>query len=180
MTWVFHALRRGFRLIMSAILVVGCAAASMGGAHAEAAEKTRVMMLTDIGSDPDAMESMVRFLLYTNEFDVEGLLAVTSRHLRDAVHPEQIAMRVRAYGEVLPNLRAHAKGYPEEKFLRDRIKSGRPEFGMAGVGRGKDSEASEWIVAAVDKPDPRPVWSSLWGGAVDLAQALWKGFCCRK
>ena len=174
MMWVFHALWRGLRLTMSAMLVASCAAANMGVAHAEAAEKTRVMILTDIGSDPDDMESMVRFLLYTNEFDVEGLLVVTSRHLRDSVHPEQIATRVAAYGQVLPNLRAHAKGYPDEKFLRDRIKSGRPEFGMAGVGRGKDSEASEWIIAVVDKPDPRPVWFGLWGGAVDLAQALWK------
>ncbi len=45
---------------------------------------------------------------------------------------------------------------------------------MAGVGDGKDTEASEWIIKTVDAPDPRPVWITAWGGAADLAQALWK------
>jgi hypothetical protein len=142
-------------------------------AQAPAAPKNRVMMLTDIGGDPDDQESMVRFLLYANEFDVEGLLAVSSRHLRTGVQPEQIRARVAAYGQVLPNLRAQSRDYPDTQFLMDRIKAGSSAFGMAGVGEGKDTDASRWIITVVDKPDPRPVYLSLWGGAVDLAQALW-------
>jgi len=57
--------------------------------------------------------------------------------------------------------------------LLKRIHPGRPEYGMNGVGAGKETEASRAIVAAVDRPDPRPVWLTLWGGATDLAQALW-------
>src|ERR1700724_3451423 len=60
-------------------------------------ERPRVIVLTDIGNEADDSESMVRFLLYSNEFDVEGLLAVTSAWLRSAVHPELIEERVRAY-----------------------------------------------------------------------------------
>ncbi|HVJ00018.1 MAG TPA: nucleoside hydrolase-like domain-containing protein [Sphingomonas sp.] len=143
-------------------------------AEAAPSPRSRVIVLTDIGSDPDDMESMVRFLLYSNEWDVEGLVAATSRHLKDSVHPEQILTRIDAYEKVLPNLRAQAKNYPSAQYLRDRVKSGRPEWGMKGVGEGKDTEASEWIIRTVDKPDPRPVWITIWGGAVDLAQALWK------
>jgi hypothetical protein len=44
---------------------------------------------------------------------------------------------------------------------------------MAGVGEGKSSEGSRQIVEVVDRPDPRPVWVSIWGGANCLAQALW-------
>ena len=138
-----------------------------------ASAKPRVIVLTDVGSDPDDMESMVRFLLYTNEFAVEALVPSTSRHLKDSVHPEQILKRIDAYEAVLPNLRAHAKGWPSAADLRARVRPGRPEYGMAGVGAGKDTEGSRSIVAALDSPDPRPVWICVWGGAVDLAQALW-------
>lgn len=136
--------------------------------------RPRVIVLTDVGSDPDDMESMIRFLLYTNDFDVEGLVPSTSRHLKSSVHPEQITMRIEAYRKVLANLRAHDPRYPDADFLLARVKPGRPEFGMAGVGEGKDTAASEWIIRTVDAPDPRPVWITIWGGAVDLAQALHK------
>lgn len=135
--------------------------------------KSRVIVLTDIGGDPDDQESMVRFLLYANEFDVEGLVASSSRHLRTGVQPQQIVQRVQAYGQVLPNLRVHAEGYPDTQYLLDRIKAGSSEFGMEGVGEGKDTDASRWIIQTVDAPDPRPVYVLAWGGAVDLAQALW-------
>ena len=45
---------------------------------------------------------------------------------------------------------------------------------MESVGDGKDTEASEWIIRVVDRPDPRPVWVVIWGGSADLAQALWR------
>ncbi|WP_088182894.1 DUF1593 domain-containing protein [Sphingobium sp. Z007] len=136
--------------------------------------RSRVIVLTDVGSDPDDMESMVRFLLYANAFDIEALVPSTSRHLKDSVHPEQILRRIDAYAQVLPNLKVHADGWPSADALRAAVKPGRPEYGMAGVGAGKDTAGSEAIIAAVDKPDARPVWITIWGGAVDLAQALWK------
>src|SRR5262245_57098939 len=135
--------------------------------------KPRVLVLTDIGNEPDDSESMVRFLLYSNELDIEGLLATTSTWQRAVVHPEMIEERVRAYGRALPNLRSHAAGYPEMQSLLSLIKSGRPEYGMSGVGAGKDTDASRLIVAAADRADPRPLWLTLWGGSADLAQALW-------
>jgi hypothetical protein len=132
------------------------------------------MVLTDIGNEPDDSMSMIRFLLYANEFDVEGLVATTSIWQPNMVQPQLIRERVEAYGQVRNNLLVHAPGYPEATDLLARIKSGRAEYGLAGVGEGKDTEASEWILSVVDKPDPRPVWVTIWGGAVDLAQALWK------
>ncbi|MFD2137320.1 DUF1593 domain-containing protein [Novosphingobium resinovorum] len=159
-------------LAAAALGLPGLAKAAPVSRVAEAG-KPRVIVLTDIGSDPDDMESMVRFLLYTNEFEVEALVPSTSRHLQDSVHPEQILKRIDAYEQVLPNLRAHAQGWPSAAQLRARVRPGRPEYGMLGVGAGKDTEGSRAIVAALDKADPRPVWICVWGGAVDLAQALW-------
>lgn len=46
-------------------------------------QKLRVLVLTDIENEPDDAESLVRFLLYSNMFDVEGLVATTSCWQRD-------------------------------------------------------------------------------------------------
>ena len=40
---------------------------------AVAAEKPRVLVLTDIDNEPDDAMSMVRFLVYANHWDTEGL-----------------------------------------------------------------------------------------------------------
>ena len=45
----------------------------------ETLAKPRVIVLTDITNEPDDEQSMVLFLCYTNEFNVEGLVATTSR-----------------------------------------------------------------------------------------------------
>ncbi|MHC4511274.1 MAG: nucleoside hydrolase-like domain-containing protein [Planctomycetota bacterium] len=139
----------------------------------EPLRKPRVIVLTDITNEPDDEQSMVRFLLYSNEYDVEGLIATTSVWLRDKVRPENIRERIEAYDKVRENLSKHAQGYPIGQHLLSVTKAGPPEFGMAGVGPGKSSEGSRHIMEVVDKQDERPVWVSVWGGPNCLAQALW-------
>lgn len=139
-----------------------------------ATQKHRVLILTDIENEPDDTQSMVRFLTYSNQWDVEGLVATTSIHQQKRIAPEKIKQLINAYGKVRNNLLLHEKGYPETEYLLSITKSSFPEFGMNAVGRGKDSEGSEWIIKVVDKKDDRPVWIPVWGGANCLAQALWK------
>jgi hypothetical protein len=136
-------------------------------------DKPRVIVLTDITNEPDDEESMVRFLVYSNEYDVEGLIATTSVWLRDKVRPGNIRERIEAYGKVRGNLLKHAPGYPIAEHLLSVTKAGRPDFGMEGVGPAKDSEGSRHIIDVIDRPDERPVWISIWGGPNCLAQALW-------
>ena len=163
------------RSVMALLIVPGLLGPTAWAAKAEfvTTEKQRVIVLTDISNEPDDEESLVRFLVYSSEYDVEGLIATTSVWLRDTVRPERIQERVMAYGQVRDNLLKHAPGYPPQEHLLRVIKSGRPEFGMLGVGEGKSSEGSRHIIEVVDKPDPRPVWVCIWGGANCLAQALW-------
>src|SRR5688572_32330992 len=40
-----------------------------------AADRLRVMVETDAGGDPDDEQSLVRLLLYANEWDIEGIIA---------------------------------------------------------------------------------------------------------
>ena len=49
--------------------------------------KERVFVLTDIENEPDDAMSMVRFLTYANQFDIEGLVATTSIHQKNHVAP---------------------------------------------------------------------------------------------
>ncbi|MDX1641793.1 MAG: DUF1593 domain-containing protein, partial [Balneolaceae bacterium] len=137
-------------------------------------EKPRVIFLTDIEADPDDSQSLVRLLLYSNEIDIEGIIATTSTHQRDRVVPKTLHRIIESYGKVQPNLVKHKEGFPSEEELHDLVKQGLPVYGMEGVGEGRDSEGSEWIIEALEKDDPRPLWISVWGGPNTLAQALWK------
>lgn len=135
--------------------------------------RPRLLVMTDISNEPDDEESLVRLLVYSNEFEIEGLIATTSVWLRDAVRPELIERSVDAFAAVRENLMQHAAGYPKAEDLRAKVKASCPVFGMVGVGDGKDTEGSRWIVQAADRADPRPLWIAAWGGTNCLAQALW-------
>ena len=133
----------------------------------------RVVVLTDITNEPDDEQSMVRLLVYSNEFDIEGLIATTSTWLREKPQPEKIQKLVEAYGNVRANLLKHAGGFPEGETLLQAIKVGQPGFGMEFVGDGKATAGSDHLIKVVDREDdPRPVWVCVWGGANTLAQAL--------
>ena len=139
-----------------------------------AAEKPRVFVLTDIENEPDDAMSMVRFLVYANQWDTEGLVATTSIHQQDKVAPERIREIVRAYGQVRDNLEKHERGFPTAEQLLAVVSEGRRDFGMKAVGLGMDSPGSDLLIRAADHDDPRPLWVPIWGGPNVLAQALWK------
>ncbi len=135
--------------------------------------KPRIIVLTDISNEPDDEESMVRFLVYANEYDVEGLIATTSVWLRDTTRLDLIRRQIDAYEQVRDNLSVHAGGFPAAEDLKKVATTGQPGFGMDAVGFGKSTPGSRLIIQAVDKPDDRPIWVTAWGGSNTLAQALW-------
>ncbi len=139
-----------------------------------ASDKLRVVVLTDIENEPDDAMSMVRFLTYTNQWDVEGLIATTSVHQRNKTAAWRIREIVEAYGKVRDNLEKHEPGFPTAEYLFSVIKEGRADYGMTAVGQGMDSPGSDLIINVIDRNDPRPVWVLAWGGPNCLAQALWK------
>ena len=136
------------------------------------AGKPRVAVLSDMGNEPDDQMSFVRLLLYSNELDLEALIATTSTWQKTKVQPETMRKIVAAYGEVRANLLKHAAGWPEAAKLETLVTSGQLAYGMAAVGPDKMSPGAEAIIRAADKSDPRPLWITLWGGANTLAQAL--------
>ncbi|WPU92330.1 DUF1593 domain-containing protein [Mucilaginibacter sabulilitoris] len=143
-------------------------------ALSQTSHKLRVLVLTDIEADPDDSQSMIRFLTYSNQWDIEGLIATTSIHQKTRVAPETVREILNAYKKVQPNLLKHEKGYPTFEYLSAKVKKGLPVYGMEGVGKNHDSEGSEWIIKTLEQHDARPVWICAWGGTNCLAQALWK------
>ncbi|TWU38314.1 DUF1593 domain-containing protein [Novipirellula artificiosorum] len=137
------------------------------------AAKPRLVVMTDIGGDPDDEQSIVRFLLYACDLDVEGLCTGFGHGHYKVTHPELLHKAVDAYGQVLPNLLQHREDFPSHDQLKKLIKDG-SNGDPHTVGPGRDSEASEWIIRVLDRDDPRPVWFSIWGGPRELAQAIWK------
>lgn len=144
-----------------------------------AADRPRLCVLTDIGGDPDDQQSMVRLMVYANEFEIEGLIASASGtpgELKQALtQPDLIRTIVAAYGQVRPNLLRHVEGWPTAEQLTGCIKSGNPQRGREHIGEGHDTEGSRWLIERTEAGTPeRPLNITIWGGQTDLAQALWR------
>lgn len=144
------------------------------------AGKERVIVLADMGHDPDEEQQMVHMLVCSNEFEIEGLIAVTGQFFRknppaDGVkdlRPHLFHRLIDAYESVTPNLRVHARGWPAADDLRRVVARGQEGNGVADTGPGKGSAGSDRIIAAVMKGDARPVHLVVNSGANTLAQAL--------
>ncbi|CAI7564262.1 unnamed protein product [Penicillium bialowiezense] len=163
-----------FAFIAVLTILVDTAVAHSGSeCHLQTAKKPRIFLLSDIDNEPDDAQSLVRLLLYSNEFRIEGLVATTSFWLNDTTRPDHMENIVLGYKESLDNLKIHASGWPEPDDLLSLIKSGSSLYGMDGVGEGHDSEGSDLLIDAVDSSE-EPLWIPVWGGANTLAQALWK------
>jgi hypothetical protein len=143
------------------------------------ADRPRLCVLTDIGGDPDDMQSLVRLMVYLNEFEMEGFIASASGvpgQLKEPITRQDLILQVvRAYGEVRSNLAHHAAGWPTEEQLVGQIKVGNSNRGRDHIGSRHDTEASRWLVERIDSGTAaRPLNIAIWGGQTDLAQALWR------
>jgi hypothetical protein len=176
--------RRGNARARRALVRVGACLIAVFATDARAAEppaasqpdpyvaRPRVVVMTDIANEPDDQMSLVRFLVYSNGFDVEGLVATTSTWMKRAVRPDVILTVLDAYEKVQPSLLKHAAGFPTAAALRAVVVPGQPGYGMEAVGPGGSSPGSELVARAAARDDPRPLWVLGWGGTNTLAQAL--------
>ncbi len=65
--------------------------------------KQRIILLTDIENELDDTQSMVRFLIYSNQWEIEVLVATTSVHQRDKASAWRILEISEAYAKVREN-----------------------------------------------------------------------------
>ena len=97
-----------------------------------AAQNARVRMIveTDAGGDPDDEQSLVRLLVYANEFDIEGLIA-NRAVAREGENKNQVRdglgivrAMVFAYGACYGKLVLHDPRYPKPEALIARTVAG--------------------------------------------------------
>ncbi len=135
------------------------------------AEKPRVIATSDGEIDDEC--SMVRFLLYANEWDIEGIVTSSSQYHWQGhrwAGDDWIDPYLNAYQKVYPNLVKHDSQYPTPEYLQARTFLG-------NVKAEGDMEAStpgsqHIVKVLLDETDDRPIWLQAWGGPNTIARAL--------
>jgi hypothetical protein len=122
--------------------------------------------------------SMIRFLLYANEWDIKGLIYSSSKHhwKGDAEHPGKnwhnttwIEEQIDKYAQVYPNLKKHDLDYPAPDYLKSQVFVG--NIALEGDMR-EETPGSNRIAEVLLDDDPSPVWLQAWGGGNTIARAL--------
>jgi hypothetical protein len=142
-------------------------------AQAAMPPRLRLIVETDAGGDPDDEQSLVRFLLYANEWDVEGIIANRPKARdRENLNPVRdglgiVRRQLDAYGQVHENLLLHDQRYPTKAQL----------WKVTVPGYDNVQDGVDLVLRAVDKKDERPVWFLNWGtdkesGESSLKRAL--------
>lgn len=159
------------RMIRFLLLLLCCSTSATTFAKTAKIEKTRVIVTSDGEIDDEC--SIVRFLLYANEWDIEGIVTSSSQYHWQGhkwAGDDWVNPYLDAYEKVYPNLLKHDSNYPTPAYLRERTVLGnvKAEGEMEEVTPG-----SELIVKVLlDETDSRPVWIQAWGGTNTIARAL--------
>jgi hypothetical protein len=147
------------RIRCNVLIGLLCLSPVVANSAESSVQRLRLIIETDAGGDPDDEQSLVRFLLYTNEWDVEGIIANRSRaREKENLNTERTGLGivqrlVRAYGECHANLVLHDSGYPAPELLLQHTVAGYEDT----------DDGVKLIIAAVDAEDRRPVWFLNWG-----------------
>lgn len=177
------------------LLAICCLPAQVAGG--QPLSKPRIVITAD--PELDDNNSLIRFLLYSNEVEVEGLIyassgfhwkgdgkgtkwSVPNREYnrfgldtcpcpswRWSEDERFIHDVVDAYEKAYPNLKTHAAGYPAPAELQSKIRYGNIEF---DGDISKDSPGSDLIKALILDNKPGPLFITAWGGQSTIARAL--------
>lgn len=180
------------KIILSILLIFGCCTSATYSQ--ENLEKHRTIVTTD--GEIDDVDTFIRYLMYTNEFDAEGLVYSSSMwHWKGdgkgTKFTSEMEMTRNIYGEDLtdlrwpgtswiqellaeykkvhPNLLLHDKNYPSAEELLELVKVGNIDFEGAMDQR---TEGSKWIAQKLLDDDPREIFLQAWGGTNTIARAL--------
>lgn len=159
--------------------------------------KPRIIITAD--PELDDNNSLIRFLLYSSEFQVEGLIYTSSQFhwkgdgkgtkfmvpgreytkfglnlcpctsYRWREDEKFIHDAVDAYEKVYSNLIIHEPAYPSPSYLKSKIKYGNIEF---EGDYSKNTEGSNLIKSVLLDSIAGPVYITAWGGQSTIARAL--------
>lgn len=156
-----------FRLMLIAVTWLAFGLAS----PLKATDRPRVIVTSDGEIDDEC--SMVRFLLYANEWDIEGIITSSSQYHWQGhkwAGDDWLQPYLDAYAKVYPNLVKHDPAYPSPDYLRSRAALGN----VKSEGDMDEETAGSQLIVKVllDETDDRPVWLQAWGGPNTIARGL--------
>jgi len=154
-----------------------------------------------VTADPelDDNNSLIRFLLYSTDMEIEGLIYASSQYhwkgdgkgtkwyvpgreydrfgmnvcpcesYRWAEDERFIHDVVEAYEKVYPNLKVHDPDYPTPDHLKSKIRFGNIEF---DGDFSQDTPGSDLIRSLILDDKPGPLFITAWGGQSTIARAL--------
>jgi len=162
-------------------------------------EGTRPRIIITADPELDDNNSLIRFLLYSSDLNVEGLIYASSgyhwkgdekgtrwyvpgreyarfgldtcpcKSWRWAKNERFIDNAVEAYEKVYPNLRVHNPNYPSPVLLKSKIRYGNIEF---DGDISKNSPGSDLIKSLILDNKPGKLFITAWGGQSTIARAL--------
>ena len=146
-------------------------------AQESASNKTfDVIIDTDLGGDPDDIQSLFRAVHYSDIIKIKGIIATPNsdidHHPWDTIeHTELIENWIKRIDVEHLRKNGHSQ-LMQEKDLLSIIKSGAKKPG--GPSDNKTTEGSEWIIkTARDYTKENPLWILVWGSLTTTAQALY-------
>lgn len=130
--------------------------------------KPRILVSSDIGgTDPDDFQSMIHLLMYSDLFQIEGLVSSPFGNGRI----RNILDMIDLYEKDLPELKPQFPNLTHPDSLRAVCKQG-TKLEAPYKGYDTATEGSEWIIKCAKNTTDQPLWVLVWGGLEDLAQAL--------
>lgn len=139
------------------------------------AEKIKPKVIITQDGEVDDRSSFVRFLLYTPDIDLKGVIATNSKWQKNGHGLGWINEVYDLYGQVRDNLQLHNPDYPTVEFLKSITVLGNEDpIHLTGDAPYVDSNGSELILSELLKIDDDLLHINCWGGINTVAHALWK------
>ncbi len=135
-----------------------------------------VIVDTDLGGDPDDVQSLFRLVHYSDILEVKGIVSTPCTQIES--HPWDTIPRKRLISEWIQRIdvdHLRKQGYThlmKEVDLLKNIKDGSQTPGFPSGQR--TSEGSEWMIKQAMKHSTEdPLWILVWGSMTTVAQALY-------
>lgn len=183
-------MKKFFYLLSLLLVCQACKNVEVSDTSRQWEGKPRVIVMTD--GEVDDRCSMVHFLLYANDMQVDAIIQSNSCFQRNGWSSDPwIEEQLAAYEAVYPNLKVHDPDYPTADELRKVIYVGDedPTHIPQGISyktilpganvlvnpaEWEDTPGSDRIVEILLEDDPRPVYIQCWGGVNTAAKAFQK------
>jgi len=151
--------------------------------------RPRVIATTD--GEIDDLSTMVRFLMYSCDYEVVGIIQNNSRYQKsghskdraDHLNPKGtykgawFPVMIDGYKKVYPQLIKHNPDYPTAEYLTSVMRIGNENpsdlYVEPAKMQTKNTEGERLIVKILTDEDPREVHISCWGGSNTVASALY-------